>query len=88
MGLGGLTARAALLREQLKRSPCERCGFMFELAKEEKCPQCSELSNAKVAKIVNARERQYETNKSLGVWFYWLALVSLIIFVATYLLNW
>jgi len=38
MGIGGLAARAAHLRNQMKKTPCRRCGLHYDHSSSEQCP--------------------------------------------------
>ena len=66
MGIGGLAARAALLKEQLKKKPCKRCGLHFDPDEETACPHCGHLDEAGLQQLLSKKERERAGNSRLG----------------------
>jgi len=81
MSFGGLAARAALLKEQIKKKPCKRCGLQYNHKELDKCPHCGELDEHALARLLERRENEFQANKSLGFWFLLGAVVLLIVVV-------
>ena len=77
MSIGGLVARAALLKEQMKKKPCQRCGLLYNPKKEEKCPHCGDLDERGLALLLEKKEREIQGNRQLGNWFIFSAIVIL-----------
>lgn len=83
MNIGGLLARTALLKEQMKKQPCERCGLLYDHKKEERCPHCGELDQKGLDKLFERRETEYQANRQLGFWFILAAIIILFIALIT-----
>lgn len=81
MNLGGLAARAALLKDQMKKKPCNRCGLHYDPKEEKKCPHCGDLDEHGLAQLLERRESEFQSNKSLGFWLLLSAIVLLIFMV-------
>ncbi|MBI3186387.1 MAG: hypothetical protein HYZ31_00795 [Gammaproteobacteria bacterium] len=81
MNLGGLIARAALLKEQMKKQPCKRCGLHYDPIEMKQCPHCSHLDEPGLAKLLEQKENEIQSNKSLGFWFFIGAIVLLFIMI-------
>ena len=81
MSFGGLIARAVLLKEQLKKKPCKRCGLLYDPKKEEKCPHCGDLDNKGLEILLNKKKKEFQGNKQLGLWFIFSAIVILFLLV-------
>ncbi len=81
MSFGGLFARAALLKEQMKKKPCKRCGLLYDPKKEEQCPYCGDLDEAGLARLFERRETAYRANRQLGYRFIFAAVVVLLIVI-------
>jgi len=82
MNIAGLAARAALLREQMKKKPCKRCGMLYDPKKEEKCPHCADLDEKGLAALLEKKENEIQGNKRLGHWF---LIAAVIIFLMLFL---
>ncbi len=70
MSLGGLGARAILLKDQKGKKPCERCGLHYVPEENEQCPHCGHLNQAGLQKLLMQIERQNQGNKKPGMLFY------------------
>jgi hypothetical protein len=69
MSIGGLLARMALLKEQLKSKPCVRCHQLYDPTTLEKCPHCGELDDADLLQYIEQLESEHLGNRKLGMWF-------------------
>jgi hypothetical protein len=79
MPIGGLFARASLLKEQMKKKPCKRCGLLYDPKKEDQCPYCGDLDEAGLASLLERRETEYRANRQLGFRFILAAVFILLI---------
>ena len=79
MSIGGLIARAALLKEQMKKKPCKRCGLNYNQDKEAQCPHCGNLDIRGLKALLEKKEREYQGNKRLGQWFLFTAVLILML---------
>ena len=70
MSLGGLGARAILLKDQKDTKPCDRCGLHYVPEDNEKCPHCGSLDQAGLKKLLKEIERQNQGNRKLGLLFF------------------
>ena len=70
MSIGGLGARAALLKGQKNTKPCERCGLHYISEENEQCPHCNSLDEAGLKKLIEQVERHHQGNKKLGMMFF------------------
>lgn len=66
MSVGGLAARAALLKEQLKKKPCKRCGLHYDHDEDAECPHCGHLDEAGLQQLLAKKERERHGNSRLG----------------------
>lgn len=78
IGLGGLAAKAVLLKEQMKKKPCKRCGLHYDPKKETTCPHCGDLDEHGLVQLLERRKGEFQSNKSLGIWLIFGAIVVLI----------
>jgi hypothetical protein len=76
MSIGGLVARAALLKEQMKKKPCKRCGLHYNHLAKNECPHCSHLDEAALVILFSKKEAGYQGRKSLGMLFFIAALIT------------
>ncbi|MBT2971448.1 MAG: hypothetical protein B6D72_19645 [gamma proteobacterium symbiont of Ctena orbiculata] len=79
MNFGGLLARAALLKEQMKKKPCKRCGLLYDPKNEATCPHCGDLDERGLEKLLEKREKEFHGNRRLGIWFIVTATVLLVL---------
>ena len=82
MGIGGLAARAALLKEQLRQKPCPRCGLHYDPVKLAQCPHCGNLDERGLARLLEQREARFEANRALSIRFFVVALILLLVMIA------
>ena len=82
MRLGGLVARAALLKEQHNQTPCDRCGLQYDHDKLEKCPHCGDLDEQGLARFLAQREAGLQANRLLGRKFLIATVIVFFILVA------
>ena len=78
VGLGG---RLALLQEQMKKAPCERCKLLYNHKKRNKCPHCGNLNEADLQIFLAKREAGFRKRKSVGKWFLIVALIIILVIV-------
>jgi uncharacterized membrane protein YvbJ len=64
--MGGLGARAVLLKDQKDTKPCKRCGLHYAPDENEQCPHCAALDHAGLKKLLEQIEQQTEGNRKLG----------------------
>lgn len=69
MNLGGLGARAALLKSQKPTKQCERCGLHYVVEGNDTCPHCGSLSDRELQVLLEHKEREQAGNRSLGLLF-------------------
>lgn len=81
MDIGGLIARAALLKAQMKRKPCRRCGLHYDPEQDQQCPHCGGLDQAALFRLLEQREREFQGNRRLGFWFFVAAVCTLFIMI-------
>lgn len=82
MGLVGLAARAALLKEQLKQTPCDRCGLHYDHVKLAACPHCGDLDEQGLTRLRGRRESEFRANRQLGAKFIIVTVIIVFIMVA------
>lgn len=75
MSLGGLGARAALLKSQKPTKECERCGLHYVVEENDTCPHCGSLSDGELQELLEHKEREQKGNRSLGLIFLVVAIV-------------
>ncbi len=75
MYFGRIGPWVALLKEELKKKRCQRCALRYDHKKNDKCPDCGDLDSAGLARLVNKKEREYQGRKSLGNWFFVMAII-------------
>ena len=68
--MGGLGARAILLKDQKNTKPCERCGLHYVPEKSEQCPHCGSLDHEGLYKLLEQIKLNREGNKKLGKLFF------------------
>ena len=83
MNIGGMGMRAALERVRRPRKKCNRCGLYY-LAKEEKCPHCSELTEKELSELLDRIEETHQANSNLGFWFFVMAGLLILLIFAIY----
>lgn len=76
MRIGGLAARAALLKEQMKKKPCERCSLHYNHVSFDKCPHCHHLDELRLQQLFAKKEAAFQSRKSIGILFFILALIA------------
>ena len=76
MRIGGLAARAALLKEQLKKKPCERCSLHYNHVSFNKCPNCHHLDELRLQQLFAKKEAAFQSRKSIEMLFFILALIA------------
>jgi len=81
MSFAGLAGRAALLVGQMNNKPCKRCGLQYNPKKEKKCPHCGDLDDQGLARLLERKESEFQSNRSLGGWFLFAAVVVLVLMV-------
>ena len=64
--MGGFATRMALLKEQMKKRPCERCGLHYDPDLEEQCPHCGHLDEKGLKRLLAQREREHAGIRQLG----------------------
>ncbi|MCU7797587.1 MAG: hypothetical protein KZQ75_10690 [Candidatus Thiodiazotropha sp. (ex Myrtea spinifera)] len=69
MNFGGLVGKAALLKEQMKKKPCKRCGLMYDPVKKEKCPHCGDLDERGLEALLQKKKNEIQGIRQLGNWF-------------------
>ncbi len=74
-----LAGRLALLKEQLKKKPCSRCGFHYDPLIKDKCPRCGDLDDKGFQILLKRIEANHQKRKSLGRVFFIIALVITIL---------
>jgi hypothetical protein len=58
MDIGGLVAKAIVLKNQLNKKHCKRCGLPYEKDRKE-CPHCPTISDDRLEELlVNAQKMQ------------------------------
>ncbi len=69
MDIVGLVARAALLKQQMKKKPCERCGQLFDHDALVECPHCGGLNETQLQAMLELKEEGFKNRRSLGFLF-------------------
>ncbi|WP_316364449.1 hypothetical protein [Candidatus Thiodiazotropha sp. CDECU1] len=85
MNIGGIVARAALLKEQMKKRPCKRCGLLYDPTKDKRCPHCDHLDQKGLEALIEKRKREHQGNKQLGKVFFFVALVIFMLMLILWL---
>ncbi len=75
MDIVGLVARAALLKQQMKKKPCVRCGQLFDHDALEECPHCGGLNETQLQAMLKQKEEGFKSRRSLGFLFMVVAMV-------------
>ena len=65
----GLPGSAGRMRRKMGQSSCERCGFLYNPKKKDKCPHCDDLDEQEQERLLSRLERQHKANRKLGLWF-------------------
>ena len=65
MNLGGLLARAVLLKDQLHVKPCKRCGLHYD-DREPACPHCGGLDDNGLKAMLAEKAQEREGNAAMG----------------------
>lgn len=83
MQIGSLAAKLALLKEDMKKTPCKRCAFRYDHKIQDACPKCSELDDAGLNRLFEQREVDYQARRSMGMWFYFIAaMISVLLLIS------
>jgi hypothetical protein len=69
MRIGGLAARAALLKEQMKKKPCERCSLHYNHVSFDKCPHCHHLDELRLQQLFAKKKLRFKVENPLGYCF-------------------
>jgi len=69
MSIGGLVAKAALLKQQKPTKPCERCGLHYVAEENEQCPHCGSLSETELRDLLEKQMSERRGRNQLGIWF-------------------
>ncbi len=75
MNIGGLAARAAMLKNQKPTIPCKRCGLNYVAEEHDKCPHCGLLSEFELSCLLERLEQERLSRSQLGFWFGITALI-------------
>jgi ribosomal protein L37E len=81
MSIGGLVARGVLLKEQMKKKPCKRCGLHYDHKEMDECPHCGHLDQTGLEKLLAEKEEEHQGNRTLGSVFLVAAVVLAILMV-------
>lgn len=79
MIFGGVAGKLALLREQMKKKPCPRCGLHYDPKQQEQCPHCGDLDQRGLEALLAQREIEHAGNKQLGSLFLYIALTLFVL---------
>ena len=79
MNLGGLFARGAILKAQIKKTPCKRCGLHFDHSKNKECPHCGNLDQKGLEHLLEQQNVEKQGNKSLGSMFLIVAIILVVL---------
>ena len=83
MQIDSLTAKLALLKEDMKKTPCKRCSFCYDQQLTDACPKCADLDDAGLNRLFEQREVDYQARRSLGMWFYLMAgIISVLLLIS------
>jgi len=75
VNIGGLAAKAAMLKHQKPTIPCTRCGLHYVAEENEQCPHCGSLSEFELARFLEKLEQERLGRNQLGFWFGIAALI-------------
>jgi len=82
MNIGGLGARAALLKHQKPTKPCERCGLRY--AEDlDVCSHCGTLNDQELCELKERLEIEGEGSSKLGFYLIMLSVISALLFLLT-----
>ncbi len=81
MSIGGLGARAAMLKNQKPTKKCERCGLRYVEPSPDKCPHCGDLCEARLHQLLDKVQREAKASKSLGKYFLFAAILTAVLLV-------
>lgn len=76
--LGGLGGRAAWEKMQPKKKLCERCGLYYRESLD-KCRWCGDLDEHGLSQLLAKKERQFQSNRSLGQIFFVIVLLIILL---------
>ena len=79
MRISGLLARGAILKEQMKKTPCERCGLHFDHSENKECPYCGDLDQKGLEHLLKQQDLEKQGNKSLGSMFLIVAIILVVL---------
>ena len=79
MRIGGLIARAAILKKQMKKTPCKRCGLHFDHSENKECPHCGNLDQRGLKHLLEQQDVEKQGNKSLGSMFLIVAIILVVL---------
>ena len=74
-----LAGRLILLKEQLKKKPCSRCGYHYDPLIKNKCPRCGDLDEITLQDLLKKIQAGHQNRKSLGKLFFIIALIIAIL---------
>lgn len=61
MDIGGLVAKAIVLKNQLSKKQCKRCGLPYEKDRKE-CPHCSMISDDRLEELLSNGQKMQTGN--------------------------
>lgn len=80
MNIGGLGARAALLKHQKPTKLCSRCGLRY--AEDlNVCSHCGTLSDQELYELKERLEFEGEGSSKLGLYLIMLSIISALLFL-------
>ena len=74
-----LAGRLIMMKEQMKKKPCSRCGYQYDPLKKDKCPRCGDLDEIKLQALLEKIEVGHQSRKWLGKLFFALSLIIVIL---------
>lgn len=75
LNIGALMAQAAVLKEQLKQQPCERCTLLYDREKHDSCPHFGDLDDEGLRELQAKYQAMRRDNHSIGRIFFVIALI-------------
>lgn len=81
MGIGGILAKLAMVKDHKYEVQCSRCGLYYNTKKTQECPHCSNLGDSELAQLQSRKENEREGNRQLGLHFLIVAVAVLVVFV-------
>ena len=83
MNIGGLGARAALLKHQKPTKPCDRCGLRY--AEDlDVCSHCGTLNDQELHELKKRLAAEAEGSSRLGLYLLKLSVISALLFLLTF----